>query len=193
MLKQIRKAAIVAIVLAVSSFFLWGCSSYSFKTDFDPAIDFSGYKTYMWYAGKMPDDDVLNANPLVKKRVAAGIDKALQVKGYSVGTEESFDFVVVIHAGNKEKMQVTNYGGYGMGGYGRGWGGYGGGYYGGGTDVYQYDETTLVIDIYDASKKEMVWRGSVTGIVKDNPNQEEQQKNIANVVTKMLEDFPPGK
>ena len=91
-------------------------------------------------------------------------------------------------------MQVTSYGGYGMGGYGRGWGGYGyGGGYGGGTDVYQYDETTLVIDIYDASKKEMVWRGTVTGVVKDDPDQEEQKKNIDNVVTKMLADFPPGK
>lgn len=190
MFKQIRNVAIAAVVLAGSLFLLWGCSSYSFKTDFDPAIDFSGYKTYMWYAGKMPDDDALSANPLVKKRVAAGIDKALQAKGYTKGTDEAFDFVVVIHAGTREKMQVTNYGGYGMGGYGRGWGGYGGGY-GGGTDVYQYDETTLVIDVYDASKKEMVWRGTVTGVVKDNPNQEEQQKNIDNVVTKMLKDFPP--
>jgi hypothetical protein len=193
MFKQISKAAIVVVVLAVSIFFLWGCSSYSYKTDYDNTIDFSGYKTYMWYAGKMPDDDALSANPLVKKRVAAGVDKALQAKGYSIGTEDAYDFVVIIHAGNKEKMQITNYGyvGYGYGRYGRGWGGYGG--YGGGTDVYQYDETTLVIDIADAEKKEMVWRGTVTGVVKDEPDQEKQQQNIDNVVTKMLGDFPPGK
>ena len=60
-----------------------------------------------------------------------------------------------------------------------GYGSYGYGGYGGTTDVYQYDETTLVIDIYDASKKEMVWRGTVTGVVKDNPDQEEQQKASA--------------
>jgi hypothetical protein len=195
MLKKFQKLTLGTIVFTVCLFLLWGCSSFSFKTDFDPEIDMSGYKTYMWYAGKMPDDDVLSANPLVKKRIAAGIDKALQAKGYSIGTEDAYDFVVIIHAGNKEKMQVTNYGGYGMGGYGRGWGGYGygGGYGGGQTDVYQYDETTLVIDIYDASKKEMVWRGTVTGIVKDNPSREEQEENIHNVVTKMLEDFPPEK
>jgi hypothetical protein len=80
-----------------------------------------------------------------------------------------------------------------MGGYGRGWGGYGYGGMGGTTDVYQYDETTLVIDMYDASKKEMVWRGTVTGVVKDEPDQEKQQENINNVVSKMLEDFPPEK
>jgi hypothetical protein len=194
MYNQFRKAAIAALVLAISIIFVWGCSSLSYKTDFDPAIDFSGYKTYMWYSGKMPDDDVLSANPLVKKRVIAGIDKALKAKGYSIGTEEKCDFVVIAHAGNKEKMQITNYGGYGMGRYGYGWGGYGyGGAYGSQTDVYQYDETTLVIDIYDAAKKEMVWRGTVTGVVKENPSQEEQQKNIDTVVTKMLSDFPPEK
>jgi hypothetical protein len=192
MFKQVRKVAIAAVILVVSLFILWGCSSFSYKTDFDASADFGSYKTYMWYSGKMPDDDVLNANPLIKKRVIAGVDQTLQAKGYSIGTEQAFDFVVIIHAGNKEKMQITNYGGYGMGGYGRGWGGYGGGY-GSTTDVYQYDETTLVIDIYDASKKEMVWRGTVTGVVKDNPDQEEQQKNINTVVTNMLKDFPPEK
>ena len=183
----------IKFILIAGLFLSLGCSSLSYKTDFDPSIDFSTYKTYMWYAGKMPDDDALSANPLAKKRVAAGIDKALQDMGYTIGTEDNYDFVVIIHAGNKEKMQITNYGygGYGYGRYGSGWGGYGG--YGGQTDVYQYDETTLVIDIYDAKKKEMVWRGSVTGVVKDNPNQEEQQKNIDKVVTKILEDFPPEK
>ena len=193
MFYQSRNVAIAALVIAVSLFLISGCSSYTFKTDFDESVSFRGYKHYMWYAGKMPDDDVLSANPLVKKRVAVGVDKALAERGFTIGTEEDFDFVVLIHAGNREKMQVTNYGGYGMGGYGRGWGGYGGGGYGGGTDVYQYDETTLVIDMYDADKKEMVWRGSVTGVVKDNPNQEEQQKNIDKVVTKILEEFPPDK
>jgi hypothetical protein len=171
---------------------LIACSSLSYKTDFDQSIDFSGYKTYMWYAGKMPDDDALSANPLVKKRVAAGIDKALQAKGYTIGTEDAFDFVVIIHAGNKEKMQVTNYGysGYGYGRYGRGWGGYGG--YGQ-TDVYQYDETTVVIDIADAAKKEMVWRSTVTGVVKEYSDQNEMQERIDEVVEKMLSEFPPEK
>lgn len=180
------------LLLVLSFLIIWGCSSYSYKTDFDPSIDFSGYKTYMWYAGKMPDDDALSRNPLVKKRVAAGVDKALQAKGYTIGTQDAFDFVVIIHAGNKQKTQVTNYGygGYGYGRYGMGWGGYGG--YGQ-TDVYQYDETTLVIDIVDAKAKEMVWRGTVTGVVKQTTDQEEQQNRIDAVVEKMLDDFPPEK
>jgi hypothetical protein len=179
-------------VFLISLFIIWGCSSFSYKTDFDPAADFSSYQTYMWYAGKMPDDDALSKNPLVKKRVGAGIDKALQAKGYKIGSEDAFDFVVVTHAGVKGKTQVSSYGygGYGYGRYGAGWGGYGG--YGT-TDVYQYDETTLVIDIIDSKSKEMVWRGTVTGIVKENVDQEEQQQRIDAVVERMLDDFPPEK
>ncbi|TFH00720.1 MAG: DUF4136 domain-containing protein [Calditrichales bacterium] len=194
MFKLNRKAIIIAVAFTVSVFLVWGCSSFSYKTDFDPSIEFSTYKTYIWYPGKMPDGDALSANPLVKKRVIAGIDKALQAKGYTLGTEDSFDFAVIIHAGQKEKTQIVNYGNYGYGGYGygrygSGWGGYGGYNQ---TDVYQYDETTLVIDIADGAKKEMVWRGTVTGVVKENVNQEEQQKNIDAVVEKMLDNFPPG-
>ena len=136
----------------------------------------------MWYTSKMPDEDALSANPLVKKRVAAGVDKALQAKGYTLGTEDLVDFVVIIHAGQKEKAQIGNYGNYGYGGYG----GYSQ------TDVYQYDETTLVIDIADAVKKEMVWRGQITGVVKENVDREKQQKNIDAVVEKMLDKFPPN-
>jgi len=182
----------IKFLLIAVMFLSLSCSSLSYKTDFDPGIDFSTYKTYMWYAGKMPDDDALSANPLVKKRVAVGIDKALQAKGYKIGTEDDFDFVVIIHAGNKEKMQITNYGygGYGYGRYGRGWGGYGG--YGQ-TDVYQYDETTVVIDIADAAKKEMVWRSTVTGVVKEYSDQNEMQERIDEVVEKMLSEFPPEK
>lgn len=187
---------LIILMTGLLMMMLIGCSSVTIKHDFDPEVDFSTYKTYMWYAGKMPAGDALNANPLVKKRIANAIDKTLQEKGYSIGTEEAYDFVVIIHAGTKEKTQITNYGysGYGYGGYGRGWGGYGGygGHYGG-TDVYQYDETTLVIDIMDAKKKEMVWRGTVTGVVKENPDMEEQQENIKNVVGKMLSKFPPEK
>jgi len=186
----------VIFFFLISLFLIWGCSSFSYKTDFDPTVDFSTYKTYMWYSGKMPDDDALSKEPLVKKRVAAGIDQALQAKGYQIGTEDAYDFIVITHAGNKQRTQITSsggYGGYGYGGFGYGRYGSGWGGYGGYTDVYQYDETTLVIDIIDAKSKEMVWRGTVTGVVGEPKSQEEQQERIDAVVEKMLDDFPPQK
>lgn len=172
-----------------------GCSSISTTTDYDPTVDFSKYKTYMWYAGEMPADDELGKYPLVKKRIANSVEKSLEAKGYTKGTKDKYDFVVIIHAGTQEKMQMNtyNYGGYGYGGYGRGWGGG----YGGGmstTDVNYYDEATVIVDIHDAAKKELAWRGTATGVVrKSQKEQSEAQADADEVINKIMADFPPEK
>ncbi len=175
-------------ILLMGLISLVGCSSLSTTTDFDPDTDFSSYKTYSWYAGDMPADDALSANPLAKKRVINSIDSYLTSNGYK-SVASAADFVVIVHAGTKEKMQINNYGygGYGYGRYGSGWGhGYGGMTQ---TDVSYYDETTLVIDIADASKKELVWRGTGTGIIRGKLTDEERDA----VIAKILADFPPKK
>lgn len=165
---------------------LWGCSSVSIETDHDPNIDFSKYKTYSWYKGKAPADDALSKNPLLKKRIVASVDYVLDKKGFKK-VDKNPDFVVIVHAGVKERMQVNQTGGYGMYGYG---------YYGWGvaftpvhTDVVYYNEATLIVDIGDYQKKELVWRGAATGVVNGRINDED----LDDVVEKILEDFPPQK
>ena len=144
---------LLGILLFVS---LVGCSSISTNTDYDPTVDFSKYKTYQWFAGEMPASEVLSQNPLIKNRVVNSVEKSLSAKGFTKDTGDIFYFVVIIHAGTKERMQVNtyNYGGYGYGRYGRGWGGYGGSTT---TNVNYYDETTLIIDIIDSNTKELAW------------------------------------
>ena len=183
-MKILTSIFITTLILVFTS-----CSSVDVTTDHDPEVDFSKYKTYLWYAGDMPADDKLSANPLVKKRVASSVEKVLESKGFTKGADGKADLVVIIQAGSKDKMQVTNYGygGYGYGRYGRGWGGG----YGGGTDVYYYEETTLLIDLVDLELKELVWRGAGTGTVKDYSDQQEMQEAIDAVVAKIMNDFPP--
>jgi hypothetical protein len=95
-------------------------------------------------------------------------------------------------------MQVTNtgYGGYGYGPYGYGrygaWGGYG--YGGTDTHVSYYDEATLIVDIADFDKKELVWRGTGTGVLsKKERTQQESQEIADEVIMKIMKDFPPTK
>ncbi len=185
-----KKAIVLVASLMLIS--LIGCSSISTSTDYDPTIDFTKYKTFMWYGGEMPADDELTKHPLVKKRMAHSIENALATRGYTVGTEDNYDFVIVMHAGTKERMQVStyNYGGYGYGAYGRG--GWGGGGMSS-TDVNYYDEATLVVDMIDATKKELAWRGTATGVVsKSDLSQEEAQERANEIIGKILADFPPG-
>jgi hypothetical protein len=180
---------------SLSLFLFAGCSSLDVSTDYDPAQDFSTYKTYAWFQGELPADDALSANPLIQKRVANSVDKNLQAKGYKLAEGGDPDFVVIIHAGLKERMQVTNtgYGGYGYGGYG--WGRYGAGWGGyNDTHVSYYDEATLVVDIADFQKKELVWRGMGTGVVSTKERTAEESQQVADeVIMKIMMDFPPTK
>lgn len=187
---KLKLASIFTLLILV----FVGCSSLKVATDFDPTQDFSKYKTYRWATtNEVNPNDALAQNPLIRKRVVAGIDKALQSKGFVLAGEDvEPDFVVMTHAGTKEKMNVTNTGGYGYGRYG-GWYDPWWGPYGGSTHVSYYEEGSLVIDIVDWTEKELSWRGVGTGVVKEGQQDaEEMQERLNEITAKILADFPPG-
>lgn len=171
--------------------FIFSCSSISVKYDYDREYDFSTFKTYRWASGKeINPQDELTKYPLVLKRIQTSVDNELAAKGLKkVGEGEDFDVVILVHAGSKERMQVTQTGGYG--GYG-GWYDPWWGPYGGQTQVSYYEEATLVIDIVSWEKKELAWRGMATGTVQENPNAEKQQKRLDGIVAKIFANYPPG-
>ena len=71
--------------------------------------------------------------------------------------------------------------------YGRG-AGY---YYGGGVTTYEYEEGTLIVDLVESSKKELVWRATIVAILRDS-----QEKNFELVnkgVATAFESYPPAK
>lgn len=178
-------AAVICVFLGM----LAGCSSVDVKTDFDPDVDFSQYKTYGWVGnGGVIEGSELAKYPLVAKRVKESIDRNLRDRGFQmVNDPETADFAVVIHAGTQEKMQVTNYGGsYGYYWYDPWWGPYGGQ-----TDVSYYTEGTLVIDFVDVANKELAWRGMGTQIVKNYGSPEDAQKAIDKIVDRILQGYPP--
>jgi hypothetical protein len=181
------------LMLSVFTLSLIGCSSTKYTTDFDPTQDFNKYKTYRFAnPNEVDPEDYLTKNPLIKKRVRAGIQKALDAKGFQLKKEGDPDFVVLTSAGTKERMQVTQTGGYGYGGWYGGYGGYGPGY-GGSTYVNYYEEGSLVIDIVDWQEKELSFRGVATGTIdKTKRTPEEMQEDIDEVVMNILAKFPPG-
>ena len=171
-------------VLGTLLIILGGCSSLAVKVDYDKDVDFQTYRTYAWVERDIPDD-ALTKNPLVKKRVQAAVDKVLHSKGYSMSEPDRADFMVFAHAGVKERMRIQDYGPYGW--YDPWWGPYGGR-----MDVTYYEEGTLFIDMVDAARKELVWRGTGTGIVKTYARPERMQQDIDEDVSKILSAFPPG-
>jgi hypothetical protein len=52
-----------------------------------------------------------------------------------------------------------------------------------------YKAGTLVIDMYDAKTRQLLWRGSAEGTLSDKPAKNENKLDKA--VAKMFKDFPP--
>ena len=76
--------------------------------------------------------------------------------------------------------------------YRYGWGWYGG--MGMGTSrtyVNEWDEGTVLIDIIDARSNSLVWRGTATAELRASRDAEQAQRRLDEILTKLLERFPP--
>lgn len=200
----------IVLLLAVAMF--TGCSSLSVFYDFDRDADFDSYKRYKW--GYMDaEHDALAKNHIMSKRIHKVADSLLQLQGYVLveDTTEKVDFIVVSYAIVEEKTTVTeNYPSYGSAYHGYGYYGHGTGFYGGGwyspwwgpsitvgystAPSYTVDHTkegTLIIDIVEAGKNELVWRGSASKAVEGFQGAEESFEIIRNIVTQIMANYPP--
>jgi Domain of unknown function (DUF4136) len=155
--------------------------------DYNKSANFASYKTYQ------QKDGTKVGQQLIDDRITSAIDTALAAKGFTKSDKP--DVIVVYHvAFDKQKDISTFSSGYG-GGYGPYGYGWGGGGWAGGTSTTQVRDIligTLVIDMADAAKKEMVWRGIATkeGVdVQAKP--EKRDKNITNAVNKIFKNYPP--
>ena len=160
---------------------LAACSNVSTHYDFDTKTDFGKLKTYRWLPPPKEGGTVATS-PLIRQRIQSAVDRELAAKGYRPA-EGEVDFLVAVHTGAKQRVQVTDWGyRYGYGYYG--WGG-------GRMDVYQYEEGTMILDIVDAGAKKLVWRGTAIAALSPQPTPEQTTKLIDEAVNKLLRDFPP--
>jgi len=78
-------------------------------------------------------------------------------------------------------------------GFGGGWAGEDSGAEGLATPrrpKHDYKEGTLVVDLYDAKSKQLVWRGSAENTLSDKADKNE--KNLDKGVARCFKAFPPG-
>ena len=176
-------------------YFLFGlvllsaCSSpLKVTNDFDKSVDFTQYKTFAMY----PLQDKSGAvSQLNQNRITAAVKQQMIAKGFTEN-DANPDVLVNVVTYLKEKQQVTantNY--YGYGGYYRPYA-WGGGMASGTTtySTYEYHDGTLMIDVVDAAKKQLVWQGVGNKEI-DKPNKNPDEK-INNAVAKIMAGFPPG-
>jgi len=167
-----------------------GCAGPNVLTDFDPSAEFSAFRTFAFAGLTDLDKGGVLDNSLMRKRIEEIVGQQLITKGLrQVGVEDRPDLLVHFWVGVKDKQRVESTGVTG-GGYGGGYG-WRTGYYGGGVTAYEYQEGTLIVDLAESSKKELVWRATIVGILGANP---EENLEVANKgVAKAFEAYPPAK
>ena len=178
---QIRLVATALALLLVPAM----ASAQKTSYDYNKAANFAGFKTYALKDGTKVGD------PLIDDRIAAAIDRELAAKGLT--KSDNPDLFVVYHVAFDKQKDISTYSsGYG-GGYGPyGWG-WGGGWTGGTTSTQVRDILvgTLVIDMADAKKSEVAWRGMGVREVNTQANPEKRDKSINEAVKKILKNYPP--
>jgi hypothetical protein len=179
---QTRLAAAALAILFVPTLAAAQKTSY----DYDKTADFASFKTYALKDGTKVGDQ------LIDDRIAAAIDAELAAKGLSK-VEANPDVFVVYHVAFDKQKDISTYSsGYG-GGYGPyGWG-WGGGWAGGTTNTQVRDILvgTLVIDMADAKKAQVAWRGMGVKEVQTQAKPERRDKSINDAVKKIFKNYPP--
>ncbi len=153
--------------------------------DYDKTATFAAFKTY---AHK---DGTKVGQPLIDDRIVAAIDTQMAAKGFTK-VEANPDVFVVYHTTFEKEKDISTY----SSGYGGGYGPYGwryGGAWGGSTTTTVRDILmgTLVVDIADARKGELAWRGIGVKEVKTDAKPEKRDKSINDAMKKIFKNYPP--
>jgi hypothetical protein len=112
-------------------------------------------------------------NPLNDRRIRTALDSQLVARGFVRDTSGTPDFLVAYHAAARNRVGVQDWG-YGLGRLGSRR-----------IDVDQYTQGTLIVDMVDAVKRELIWRGTATGTIE----LDEVEKKIREAVGKLVERF----
>ena len=191
-MKTLKKLWILPLLFLIS------CSGIKVLSDYDKTVDFTKFKTYQYHGWADNSDKIMT--PFDKERIEQAFADEFNKRGLKY-VKENGDLLVVLHIVTEQKQQTTasttstgvgygGYGGYGgYYGYGPGWG-WGGGMGTSTTTYSTYDYTvgTLVVDVYDAAAKKLIWESSGSGTIDDNP--QTRDKNIPKSVALIMQPYP---
>jgi hypothetical protein len=138
--------------------------SQSVSTELAPGANMSAYHTYAWLNATAPS----GMNPIAYQQIVADIEGSLNSKGYS--KSDPADLSLVMTIGARDKTDIQTWGRWGLR-----------------TDVYQYTEGQLSLDVFDTKTKQALWHGQATKTV--TPGKFSAAK-ASKTVTKLMKDFP---
>lgn len=181
-----RMFVAVAVTLLVSA-----CGGIRVTTDFDPSTDFTPYRTFAWMEGSGAGNDPRVSGDLMDQRFRRAIESELASRGMQKTTSGQPDVFVGYQIALDDQVDFETINTY----WGRGWGYrsvYRRGVVSSQTVAREYTVGTLVIDVFDANRRELIWRGAGEGRVNAARSPQERQERINEAVYLIMEDFPIG-
>jgi hypothetical protein len=180
LMTRTRSARVGGPLGAIALFaFSLTCLAQSINTNYLPGTDFSSYHSYRWVS--VDHEGTAHVDQILDAQIKQAVDKQLQSKGMTKKDADPADLYVGYQVGVQQQQELNAYGS-------PGW------RFGGGmADVRTstVDVGTLVVDIYDPAKKELVWRGSANETINKSSSPEKKQEHLDKAATKLLKDFPP--
>jgi hypothetical protein len=153
--------------------------------DYDRQADFSKLRTYSFREGTKSGDQFVDDR----------IERAIIANLSSIGMrrdDRNPDMFIVTHLTFEKEKDITTYSSYpGYGPYDWYWGpGWGWGM----SEIRVREITmgTLLIDVIDADRGAVIWRGGAVERVKHR-SPESADEHVQETVDEILEDFPPGR
>lgn len=171
-------ARTIMLMIAVVVFFAAKLSAQEVKTDYDRNANFSQYKTFSV-------EKIQTKNPLWVDRISSAVGAALTARGLTQVASGGDISIVAVEMIKDQQTLDTLYDNFG-GGWGWRWGGR----FGEATTTTDtYGLGTLVIDLFDAKSKKLIWRGSESDALSDKSSK--NIKNLDKGVQKLFRKFPP--
>jgi hypothetical protein len=169
------RSVVVALLLVVASA---SSAAAAVQVERDPDVDLASFRTFSVKVGTPW------GSPICETRVAHAVSDVLVAKGLAPVDEPSADLLVVLHGSTKEKQHLTSfYTGWAGWGWRHRWGYVAPTYF-----LHEYTERTLVVDMFEAKTKQVVWRGTASGIA--SASFERIHRRLEKALEKMFRDFP---
>jgi hypothetical protein len=190
--QHIRSTGRFLALLVVASSMLASCSSgLSVRSDIDPAVDFSQYKTYNFFAPMGIESG--NNSPIFGEHYRSALSREMGQRQYRQADDPDLLINVTWRADDKVSMRsyTSPYmtGGY----YGRPGGAYAGSAVGVGVSVgprvTQSTEVSVFIDFVDFEKHRVVWQG-VTVVKASDKVAQQLRDAIYTSVNRVLAEYP---
>jgi hypothetical protein len=163
----------ISVMLALIYFVAIVARADKVTADYDHAVDFFKYKTFMWISE--PDTQ----QPFMKERIMAAVNSQLAARGLRL-VHDGADLAIGAHLATEERQTWETYYSGSDWSWGSGWAT---------TTVKTYEVGTLTVDLFDTNSKKLIWQGVGVDTLSHKP--EKRTRGIDKEIGKMFKEFPP--